>query len=71
VYELPKDVTAVIPAESKGQVLVLTSPDKAVLGQFSATLRNLRPAEPYGGKGVRYRGENIRRKAGKAGKGRK
>lgn len=71
VYELPAEVTAVIPPESKGQVVILTSADKAVLGQFAATLRNLRPAEPYAGKGVRYRGENIRRKAGKAGKGRK
>ncbi len=71
VHELPADITASIPAESKGQVINLASPDKASLGQFAATLRALRPAEPYAGKGVRYRGENIRRKAGKAGKGRK
>jgi large subunit ribosomal protein L6 len=49
-------------------VLHLESPDKAALGQAAATIRGFRPPEPYGGKGVRYRGENILRKAGKAGK---
>jgi large subunit ribosomal protein L6 len=46
----------------------LTSADKALLGQIAATIRALRPPEPYGGKGIRYRGETIRRKAGKAAK---
>ncbi len=68
---LPEGVTATIPADSKGTVLMLASADKEVLGQLAANIKRLRPAEPYGGKGVRYRGENIRRKAGKAGKGRK
>lgn len=67
--EIPASVTAVVPADSKGTQLVLTSADKALLGQLAATIRDLRPAEPYGGKGIRYRGENIRRKAGKAAKG--
>ena len=49
-------------------ILILTSPSKAVLGQAAATIRSFRPPEPYAGKGVRYRGENVRRKAGKAGK---
>jgi large subunit ribosomal protein L6 len=40
------------------------------VGQLAATIKALRPPEPYGGKGIRYRGEEIRRKAGKAGKGR-
>jgi large subunit ribosomal protein L6 len=66
--ELPPEVSAVVPADSKGTVVVLSSPDKAKLGQTAATIRALRPPEPYGGKGVRYRGEYIRRKAGKAGK---
>lgn len=70
-YELPEGVSAAVPGDSKGAVLVLTSADKARLGQVAASLRNLRPPEPYGGKGIRYRGEQIRRKAGKAGKGRK
>ncbi len=70
-YELPEGVNAVVPGDSKGAVLVLSSADKARLGQVAASLRSLRPPEPYGGKGIRYRGEQIRRKAGKAGKGRK
>lgn len=67
--ELPAGVSAVVPPDSKGTMIVLTSADKAVLGQFAATIRSLRPPEPYGGKGIRYRGEAIRRKAGKAAKG--
>ena len=69
--ELPESVAANIPADSKGTMLILTSPDKALLGQTAATIRSFRPPEPYGGKGVRYRGEKIRKKAGKAGKARK
>ena len=68
-FELPASVSASVPSDSKGAALVLTSADKAVLGQVAASIRALRPPEPYGGKGVRYRGEQIRRKAGKAGKG--
>lgn len=67
-YELPKAVTGKVAPDSKGSVLHLESPDKAALGQAAATIRGFRPPEPYGGKGVRYRGENILRKAGKAGK---
>ena len=66
--EIPPTVTAVVPPDSKGTQLVLTSADKALLGQLAATIRALRPPEPYGGKGIRYRGEFIRRKAGKAAK---
>ena len=67
-FELPPEVTASINPESKGTILILTSPNKAVLGQTAATIRAFRPPEPYGGKGIRDRGEAIRRKAGKAGK---
>lgn len=67
--ELPAGVTANIPGDSKGSVLMLASADKALVGQLAAKIRSFRPPEPYGGKGVRYRGEQIRRKAGKAGKG--
>jgi len=42
--------------------------DKQVVGQISAEIRRMRPVEPYKGKGIRYRGEYVRRKAGKAGK---
>jgi len=67
-YQLPPLVTGRVAPDSKGSVLSLESPDKAALGQAAATIRGFRPPEPYGGKGVRYRGENVLRKAGKAGK---
>lgn len=69
VFPLPGDIKAQIPAESKGTLIILTGSDKDMMGQTAATLRGFRPPEPYGGKGVRYKGENVRRKAGKAGKG--
>jgi len=43
--------------------------DKEQVGQIAANVRNIRPPEPYHGKGIRYEGEKIRRKAGKSGKG--
>jgi large subunit ribosomal protein L6 len=42
--------------------------DKQVVGQIAAEIRKVRPPEPFKGKGIRYRGEYVRRKAGKAGK---
>jgi large subunit ribosomal protein L6 len=71
IITLPSGVSANIPADSKGTMLMLAAADKAVLGQLAATIRGFRPPEPYGGKGIRYRGEKVRKKAGKAGKGRK
>ncbi|MFO0759798.1 MAG: 50S ribosomal protein L6 [Byssovorax sp.] len=68
-YPLPKGMTATIPADSKGTVLMLQCADKELIGQTAAKIRGFRPPEPYGGKGVRYRGERVREKAGKAGKG--
>lgn len=68
VFPLPAGISATVPPDSKGTILILTSANKAVLGQACATIRSFRPPEPYAGKGVRYRGENVRRKAGKAGK---
>jgi len=55
--------------EEKGTILYIDGIDKAQVGQVAADLRSLRPPEPYKGKGIRYDGEVIRRKAGKAGKG--
>jgi large subunit ribosomal protein L6 len=49
----------------------VTGSSKEQVGQIAADLRRLRPPEPYKGKGIKYRGEVIRRKAGKAGKGAK
>jgi large subunit ribosomal protein L6 len=45
--------------------------DKELVGQIAANIRKVRPPEPYHGKGIRYAGEHVRRKAGKAGKGAK
>ena len=50
-------------------VAILTGADKEVMGQTAAKIRGFRPPEPYGGKGVRYQGEKVREKAGKAAKG--
>lgn len=69
-YPIPAGVVVTVPPESKGTVVILNGADKAVMGQTAATIRGFRPPSPYGGKGVRYRGEKIRVKAGKAaGKG--
>jgi len=65
-FPLPKGLAANVPAESKGTLLILTSADKELIGQTAATIRGFRPPEPYKGKGVRYLGEKIREKAGKA-----
>ncbi len=48
--------------------VTVTGLDRALVGQVAANIRSLRPPEPYKGKGIRYTGEHIRRKAGKAGK---
>ena len=64
---LPQGVTGTIPAESKGTLLILVGNDKEVMGQLAAKIRDIRPPEPYGGKGVRYKGEKVRQKAGKSG----
>lgn len=53
----------------KGQSVIIDGIDRAQVGQVAADLRALRPPEPYKGKGIRYEGEVIRRKAGKTGKG--
>lgn len=48
-------------------VVVIEGIDKAKVGQVAAEIRGVRPPEPYKGKGIRYQGEQVRRKAGKAG----
>ena len=47
-------------------VLVISGIDKQVVGQFAANIRTFRPPEPYKGKGIRYVGEHVARKAGKS-----
>lgn len=50
----------------KNTTIVITGIDKQKVGQFAATVRSVRPPEPYKGKGIRYKGEYVRKKAGKA-----
>lgn len=62
----PENVSFTVPDR---QLIHIDGIDKTVVGQIAANIRKMRPPEPYLGKGVRYQGEVIRRKAGKAGKG--
>jgi len=63
-YKAPAGIKLSAPQPTQ---IVIDGADKAVVGQVAAELRSLRPPEPYKGKGIRYAGEVIRRKAGKAG----
>jgi large subunit ribosomal protein L6 len=56
-------------ADAKTRQIKVQGYDKELVGQIAANVRMVRPPEPYHGKGIRYAGEHIRRKAGKAGKG--
>jgi len=61
--EPPENVTFVV--EDRGKRIVVSGIDKQVVGQISAEIRKWRPPEPYLGKGIRYKGEHVQRKAGK------
>ncbi len=63
-FDLPQGVTAV--ADAKANTLTIKGSDKAVVGDIAAQIRKLRPPEPYKGSGIRYKGEHVQRKAGKA-----
>lgn len=56
-------------ADAKSRLIKVLGYNKEVVGQVAANIRKVRPPEPYHGKGIRYEGEYVRRKAGKAGKG--
>ena len=64
---LPEEVKAVVPDVKKGEnpKLVLKSCDKQLVGQVAAKIRSFRKPEPYKGKGIKFLGETLRRKAGK------
>jgi large subunit ribosomal protein L6 len=66
MVEPPQNV--MFKVEDRGKRIVVEGIDKEVVGQISAEIRKWRPPEPYLGKGVRYKDEYVRRKAGKAGK---
>ena len=61
-------ITIDVPAATK---IIVNGIDKQAVGQFAAEIREKRPPEPYKGKGIKYAGEHIIRKEGKAGKGKK
>ncbi len=52
----------------KSVTIIITGIDKQLVGQFAATVRAVKPPEPYKGKGIRYENEYVRKKAGKAAK---
>jgi large subunit ribosomal protein L6 len=67
IVEIPKELI-VSTAQEKGKnpKIILSSVDKQLLGQVAAKIRSLRKPEPYKGKGVKFEGEVLRRKAGKS-----
>lgn len=67
VFELPIEIKAEATAEKgKAPTVTLTSHDKQLIGQVAAKIRSLRKPEPYKGKGIKFAGEQLRRKAGKS-----
>lgn len=67
-YKAPQGISFTVEGTTKIHV---DGVDKQLVGQVAAEIRNLRPPEPYKGKGIRYEGEFVRKKLGKAGKGAK
>lgn len=66
VFSLPEEIKAsALTEKGKNPIVTLEGTDKQLIGQVAAKIRSLRPVEPYKGKGVRFVGEVIRRKAGK------
>ena len=61
--EAPEGVTVIAPDPTH---ITISGADKQKVGQFAAEIRKVRPPEPYKGKGIRYEGEVVRRKSGKA-----
>ena len=67
IFEVPKELTvATLTEKGKNPMITLQGSDKQLIGQVCAKLRSLRKPEPYKGKGVKFAGEVLRRKAGKA-----
>ena len=67
VFELPKEIKVTTTAEKgKNPTIILESIDKQLIGQVAAKIRSLRAPEPYKGKGIKFVGEVLRRKAGKS-----
>jgi large subunit ribosomal protein L6 len=64
IYPLPDGINVSVEGQN---LLTISGVDKQQVGEVAAKIRSLRPPEPYKGKGVKYAGEHIRRKAGKSG----
>lgn len=64
IFPLPDGINVAVESQN---LLTVSGADKQQVGEVAAKIRSLRPPEPYKGKGVKYMGERIRRKAGKAG----
>jgi large subunit ribosomal protein L6 len=65
-FLIPEEVSVeTVTAKGKAPIITLKSMDKQLIGQVAAKIRSLRKPEPYKGKGIRFQGEEIRRKAGK------
>jgi large subunit ribosomal protein L6 len=70
MLELPKEITVQTTAEKgKNNTIIMKSYDRQLLGQVAAKIRSLRKPEPYKGKGIRFAGEEIKKKAGKSAAG--
>ena len=65
LFDVPKGLTVKVEANTN---LTVTGFDKQSVGLFASQIRSVRPPEPYKGKGIRYKGETVLRKAGKSGK---
>ena len=65
-FPAPAGIT--FAADAKTRTITISGIDKELVGEIASRIRKLRPPEPYNGKGIKYQGEIIRRKAGKAGK---
>ena len=63
-YKAPDGITFAV---ANNTVVTISGPNKELVGQVAAEIRQIRPPEPYKGKGIRYQGERVRRKAGKTG----
>jgi large subunit ribosomal protein L6 len=68
VEYVPPTKDIVFEVEKDGRSFTISGIDKVRVGELAATIRSTRPPEPYKGKGIRYSGEYVRQKAGKAGK---
>ncbi len=62
MFSVPPEITVEVPQPTQ---IVINGIDKQLVGQVAAKIRSMRPVEPYKGKGIKYEGEYVRRKAGK------